>query len=355
MEYLLLSKLHIAGIHGDLLRWFASYIERRSQAVVVQGFSSNWISISSGIPQGSILGPLLFTVFVMDIAHSFIFSRILLFADDMKILKVISSLSDVHDLQEDLNRFESYCSLNKLELNVSKCFYMTFSRKRSVIDIGYKLLNEPLKKVDEVRDLGIIHDSKLTFNTHIDYVVRKASKALGFIMRISVDFRSVKTVKILYCAFVRSHLEYASQVWNPRYSIYAVRIENIQKRFLRYLDYKAHLTSSSYQHRCKRYHFLPLETRRNISDICFLKLIATGVIDSPELLSKISLNTNLLRFRSRSVLSIRSASTNYKQNTFLIRSCYNFSKLSIDIDLFYTSIASIRRQMTETYFGILKS
>jgi ribonucleases P/MRP protein subunit RPP40 len=351
---MLMLKLHVAGIHGDLLRWFASYIERRSQSVVLQGFSSAWIPIPSGVPQGSILGPLLFTIFIMDISDCFRHSKILLFADDMKVLKVISFVSDVHELQEDLNRFQSYCSLNKLDLNVSKCFYITFSRKLSVIDLGYELLNEKLKRVNEVKDLGVIHDSKLIFDKHIDCIVRKASKALGFIMRASVEFRTLKSVKILYCAFVRSHLEYASQVWYPQYAVHINRIERIQKQFLRYLDYKAHVRSNNYQHRCKRYHFLPLETRRNISDVCYLAQIATGVIDSPELLSKIYLSTNLLRFRSRSILHIPSANSNYKQNTFLIRSSRNFSKLSTDIDLFCTSIASIKRNLTKSYFEILK-
>lgn len=350
----LLSKLYAAGIHGDLFRWFASYIRRRSQAVVVQGFSSHWVSIPSGVPQGSILGPLLFVIFILDIAQCFKNSKILLFADDMKILKVISTLRDVHNLQEDLLRFQSYCNLNKLDLNVNKCFYVTFSRKQTILDEGYNLLNTRLKKADDVKDLGVIHDGKLVFDKHIDNIVRKASKALGFIMRTSVDFRSIKTVKILYCAYVRSHLEYASQVWNPQYSTYINRIESIQKRFLRFLDYKARVYSSDYEHRCVRYHFLPLVTRRSIADVCYLAQIATGVIDSPELLSKISLNTNMLRFRSRPILHVPFANTNYRQNTFLIRSCNSFSKLPIDIDLFFTSIASIKKLMTRSHFGILE-
>jgi hypothetical protein len=140
----------------------------------------------------------------------------------------------------------------------------------------------------------------------------------------------------------------------PQYSIYINRIEGIQKRFLRLLDYKAREYSNDYQHRCERYHFLPLKTRRRIAEICFLAQIATGVIDSPELLSKISLNTNMLRFRSRLILHVPFANTNYRQNAFLIRSCDRISKLSFDIDLFFTSPASIKRLMTKSYFGILE-
>ncbi|CAF4810088.1 unnamed protein product [Pieris macdunnoughi] len=123
---ILLGKLWAVGIHGDLFCWFKSYIEKRSQAVVLQGFASRWINITSGVPQGSMLGPLLFILFVNDIQTCFLHSKILLYADDMKILKYISTKEDSSDLQEDLNRFEAYCQINKLDLNVSKCFSMTY-------------------------------------------------------------------------------------------------------------------------------------------------------------------------------------------------------------------------------------
>lgn len=350
---ILLSKLQAAGIHGNLYRWFASYIDNRNQAVVLRGYLSQWTNIPSGVPQGSILGPLLFIIFIMDINKCFRYSKSLLFADDMKILKVISSSSDVRDLQEDLLRFEQYCIMNKLDLNVTKCFCMTFSRKNNQIESNYTLNNHNLTRVNSIKDLGVIHDSKSIFKDHIDHIASKASRALGFVVRMSNDLKSLKTIKVLYCAFVRSHLEYASQVWNPQYNVYITRLENIQKRFLRFLDYKTGQQSLDYEHRCKRYHFLPLQIRREVNDLCFLSKLANGGIDCPELLSRIGLRTNLLALRHRPLLHIPFAHTNYRQNTFMIRGCRTYNRYSTeyDFDLFETSTATIRRTINLDYFS----
>lgn len=348
----LMHKLSLAGIHGDLYRWFCSYIENRSQAVVLQGFTSFWVTIPSGVPQGSLLGPLLFVLFINDIGTCFQKSKILLFADDMKVLKLVRRVSDVIDLQADLTRFESYCEINKLDLNVSKCFYMVFSRKNSIIDQGYVLRNQRLLRVNEIRDLGVIHDNKLLFDKHVANIVKKASQALGFIMRTATDFRSLKSIKVLYCAFVRSHLEYASQVWNPQYAIYKSRIERIQKRFLRYLDYKARLQSDNYEHRCKRYHFLPLEVRRTVSDICYVLMVANGKVDTPELLAKIGLRSNCAGLRTRPLLNVPRVRTNFRQNTFTIRAIESFNNAPVNLDLFCTGPAVAKRLITAHHFSL---
>lgn len=349
----LLLKLSNIGIHGDLFRWFSSYIDRRSQAVVLNGYKSHWSFIPSGVPQGSLLGPLLFIIFVNDIKHCFIHSRILLFADDMKILKVVNDISDAKLLQDDLHRFDSYCARNKLDLNISKCYVMTFSRKYTTIDVGYTLRNQIINRVENTRDLGVIFDNHLKFDLHIDSIVTKASKALGFVMRTSHSFNDIKVVKILYCAFVRSHLEYASQVWNPQYEVYKSRIEGIQKKFLRYLDFKTRQRSIDYKHRCKKYHFLPLESRRNINDTTFLFNLANASIDCPELLSKVHLRTNQLGFRQRSLLHVPFSRTNFRKNSFLTRVSRTFNRLSIvnDFDLFCSSVSTVRRVLASDFFN----
>ncbi|CAF4919102.1 unnamed protein product [Pieris macdunnoughi] len=348
----LLCKLLAAGIHGDLFRWFASYIDNRCQAVVLQGFLSNWVSIPSGVPQGSILGPLMFILFTLDVGDCFLNSKILLFADDMKIFKFVHNTDDINLLQADLNRFEHYCVLNKLELNVSKCHHISFSRKPSPLIVNLNFYNQSISRLVEVKDLGVIHDNKLLFDRHIDSVVSKASKSLGFIIRTSAVFKHLKTIKILYCSFVRSHLEYASQVWNPQYQEYKARLENIQRRFLRFLDFKAHQHSDGYHHRCQRYHFLPLENRRNISDVCYLLQIVRGFVDCPEMLAKLNLRTDLLWFRHRPLFKMPPFNTNYRKNTFLIRSVQTYNQYStqLDIDLFFSSIDSVRRTLTSSYF-----
>ncbi|KAJ8732328.1 hypothetical protein PYW08_015058 [Mythimna loreyi] len=126
----------------------------------------------------------------------------------MKVLKLVRNLSDTAELQSDLDRYY-----------------------RTVIIINYGHI---ITKVNSIRDLGVLHDGKLLFDSHIESIVNKASKELGFIIRNCSVFRSLKSIKVLYCSFVHSHLEYASQVWNPQYEIYKSRIEYVQRKFMRY-------------------------------------------------------------------------------------------------------------------------
>lgn len=336
---ILLSKLHLLGIHGDLYRWFSSYVDNRCQAVVLGGYSSYWVKIPSGVPQGSLLGPLLFSIFINDIDSCLLNSHFLLFADDMKIFKSIHSFAAAQLLQEDLCRLDNYCRLNKLDLNVSKCFCISFSRKRNVIEYNYKCKNEVLSRVLFCRDLGVIHDSKLLFDKHIYSIVDKAYKALGFIIRCSKDFRNMKTIKVLYCAFVRSHLEYASQIWSPCYDIYISHIEKIQRKFTRFLSYKFNIPKLEYPSRCSKFHLLPLHVRRDIADITLLMKIAQGIVDGPELLGNIKLNVPIRSLRKPALFSVPSCRTQYRRNSFLPRSMRQLNNIypNSSLDVFVTS------------------
>lgn len=351
----LINKLIGTGIHGDLLRWFSSYIDNRSQAVVLNNYVSSWVPVPSGVPQGSLLGPLLFIIYVGDIESCFNSSNLLSFADDMKIYSIISSHVDVIALQADLTRLEDYCRINKLELNPSKCFVCTFTRKFNVLHTNYTLQGQDLSRCNIMRDLGVHHDSRLLFDRHVDKIVNKASKSLGFVMRISKSFTNIKTIKLLYCTFVRSNLEYASQIWNPNYATYIDRIENIQKRFLRYLCFRVKIPykSNNYLNLCKQFHFLPLQNRRNIADYLYMLKIINNDIDCPVLLSKLKFVVPQRSLRFNPPLNVPRASTNYRQNSFLIRASRTvncFSKL-LDIDIFHTNIVKARRCLTLNFFS----
>ncbi|CAK1581112.1 unnamed protein product [Parnassius mnemosyne] len=140
-HYILLKKIAFNGIRGDLLRWFHSYITKRTQRVVVNGHSSNLVTVISGVPQGSILGPLLFILFINDINNCFHHSHFLLYADDLKVYLPILSADDNFKLQSDLYRLSLYCTKNKLQLNVDKCKSITFTKKRNLINNTYTINN----------------------------------------------------------------------------------------------------------------------------------------------------------------------------------------------------------------------
>lgn len=343
-----------AGIRGDLYRWFESYIDNRSQAVVINNYMSSWVEVPSGVPQGSLLGPLLFLIYISDIDNCFHHSKALIFADDMKIVKEISSANDCVALQEDLDRLDHYCSINKLDLNPSKCSFITFTRKRLPITSTYYLKGQSLRREHKVRDLGIIHDSKLLFDEHVDYIVKKALKSLGFIMRLSREFKHVKSFKILYCTYVRSILEYASEIWNPRYNIYISRIERIQRKFVRYLNYRTFNKelNKDYISACKKYHLLPLSTRRDISDLMFLLKIFSNKVDCPELISKFQLYVPNRSRRYTPTFVLSNTSSNYRQNSYIWRASNLFNKMANEhsFDIFCMSKHNLKKSLSEKFF-----
>lgn len=346
----LLTKLLGLGISGDLFRWFSSYIRDRTQAVVLGGYTSSWMVISSGVPQGSLLGPLLFVMFINDIGTCFKYSKFQLFADDMKIYRKIDSLEDSYLLQEDLLRVVSYCNVNNLDLNISKCLIISFSRKKNFINYVYSVADQPLTRTSTTKDLGVILDSKLTYEHHIDHIVKKASSALGFVMRNAASFKLMKTVKMLYCAYVRSHLEYACQVWNPNFICHSLRLERVQKKFTRYLGFKFKIPKVSYDICCTRFHLLPLSSRRSIADLRYLFKIAQSLVDCSELVSKLTLNVPSRHSRRKNLLHVPFARTVFRKNSFILRSSLAYNQLMksehSNIDLFASSLVTLTRALS---------
>ncbi|CAF4755691.1 unnamed protein product [Pieris macdunnoughi] len=222
---ILLHKLQLLGIRGDLHRWFCSYITNRRQAVAVGSARSDFVHISSGVPQGSILGPLLYNAYLYDINSSIKDSNYLMFADDKKIYLKINKEGDCQKIQADLNNLSNYYRQNRISVNTSKCVKITFTRKKNKIDFSYHINNKSVKEVDCVRDLGIWLDYKMTYNNHIDTIVDKAYKQLGVVRRVSEHFHDVDCMKVLYYTYVRSILEYGCSVWSPSYTVHKEKIE----------------------------------------------------------------------------------------------------------------------------------
>lgn len=180
---ILLEKLRAYGFSHSLLLWIKSYLNNRSFDVVSGGYESDTFNILSSVPQGSILGPVLFGIFVNDLPYCLRSSTLYLFADDLKFSKVIKSQADVHLLQDDIDRLVHWCDENDMKLNAKKCSSISFSRKRKITDSFYTVLGVLLPKVEEIRDLGVIFDNKMTFIPQIENVVKRASRMLGFVLR----------------------------------------------------------------------------------------------------------------------------------------------------------------------------
>ena len=230
---LLLQKLNNYGISGSLLSWFRSYLTNRLKEWFLMVFIQIGFQLHQVSPKGSILGSLLFLVYVNDVPNYIRFqSTIALFADDTKLYKSIDFPRAESDLQADLN--SSPLDWGK-EFNQSKCQVLHVSRKKSQTLSQYELDGYRPECLPHVKDLGVIVSSDLTWSKHIEVVVAKANKTLGLIKRLLKDTSDLKVRKILYCALVRPILEYACNLWSP----YTVKrrklIENVQRRATKFI------------------------------------------------------------------------------------------------------------------------
>lgn len=283
---ILLQKLEAYGLAGSLLKWVESYLSDRTYFVVVNGFKSCTQRITSGVPQGSHLGPVLFNAFVNDIPNCLYYCKPYLYADDLKLVATCESLKDADHIQEDLDRLVDWCRSNGMNLNAQKCCFVKFTRKLNNIETSYRIAGNCIIKRDEIRDLGVIFDKKLTFVPHIETTIKKASRIMYFVNRFAKPFKDNKVKILLYYSLVRSILEYCSVVWRPHFATHSLRLERIQKKFLSNLAFTNGLAKKirSYEGRLKEFNISSLEKRRDILDLTFLHKTLNSDIDCPQLL-----------------------------------------------------------------------
>ncbi|XP_022164892.1 uncharacterized protein LOC111029945 [Myzus persicae] len=211
----LLRILEAFGFGEPLLSWFGSFLTNRHQWVKLFGVKSNIYSSTSGVPQGGHLSPILFLLFINSVHNALPFCQLLCFADDMKLFMEINSAADCVNLQSSFDCFVSWCFNIGLKVNASKCRVMTFTRSRSTIPFDYNISGLTIARVDNLIDLGFKLARNLSPSPHIAMITSRAFKVLGFIMRLSKDFKLSKSLKSLYCALVRPILEYGSVIWDP--------------------------------------------------------------------------------------------------------------------------------------------
>jgi hypothetical protein len=262
----LLEKLTGYGVTGNLQKWLASFLTKRRMKVVVDGQYSEETDVESGVPQGTVLGPLLFLCHINDLPQA-VKSQVRLFADDCLLYRQIKSRADHLTLQRDLENLEDWARKCGMKFNAKKCYILSVKSRSSHY---YQLDNQILQKVPSSPYLGAQLNEDLTWSEHILRISKRANSSLGLLRR-NLRFCSIDCRKMAYVSLVRSLMEYSSVVWDPYLQTDIDRLEAIQRRGARFIaqDYRSR-TPGCVTQMLQRYDLPPLEERRKNQRLSFL-------------------------------------------------------------------------------------
>lgn len=267
-------KLKSLGINGNLLHWISDFLTNRSQAIRVANYTSTFRSVLSGVPQGSVLGPILFLVFINDIGDLFGNNlNLKLYADDVKMYTAISEISNVDVLQNGLLKLNEWANEWQLSIAINKCSVLHIGNKNPCH--SYNLQSVSLNNAIETTDLGIIVDNKLRFSSHYACIVRKAHQRSSLILRC-FKCRDSSILTKAFVVYVRPLLEYCSPVWAPVYISDISLIESVQRRFTKRISGMKDL---SYPQRLNKLNLETLEERRLKTDLITMFKILHHIID----------------------------------------------------------------------------
>ena len=265
------------GVRGNLSLWLSNFLSNRFQRVVLNGHLSSWAQVVSGFHQGSVLGPLLFILYVNDIPD-LIESNVRMFADDTKIYSVIQSFDDHLRLQSDVDRLLQWSHTWLLRFNIAKCKLMRIGNSApftySMLDSSTNLPFE-ITEVQEEKDLGIWCTEDLKPSLQCRKAAAKAMQVLGLLRR-SFKLFSVDLLTFLYKMYVRPHLEYCIQVWSPYLAKDIDLLEKVQRRATKLLP---SLFDLPYETRLERLGLYSLYCRRQRGDLIETYKILNGYYD----------------------------------------------------------------------------
>ena len=308
----LLKKMDHYGVRGSTYKWIQAFLTDRAQQVQVEGATSDSITVISGVPQGTVLGPLLFLLFINDLPDC-VQSSTRLFADDCILYRRIRNDKDAEILQEDLNQLAEWEKKWGMAFHPDKCSTLRISRSKNPYSKTYILKGHTFTTEDSTRYLGVELQSNMSWNKHIDQTIKKGNSMLGFLRRnLKVSNEETKTAA--YLSLVRPVLEYCCSVWSPYTQDYINKLEMVQRRAARYVTNR-YRNTSSVTSMLEHLEWETLETRRAKYQLTMMFKIIHGLVDIPADDHLTAASTRTRAHHSHKFRHIP-ASTDYYKNSF---------------------------------------
>ena len=315
------------GINGKLITWIKSFLSNRRQRVRLKNYYSSFEPVLSGVPQGSVIGPLLFIIYINDLPDNSD-SNLLMFADDTKLFRPLSTTSSYLELQNDINSLVDWSNKWELKFNSSKCYAMHIGTNApnsyDMFDI-IKNKRVQLDSIKEEKDLGVILDDKLKFSSNIATQVNKANKTMGLIRR-SYSYLDKTSFRYLFNSLVRPYLEYCVSIWYPLLKKDEDLIENVLRRGSKLIPGLSHLP---YSQRLSEMKIPCMKYRRMRGDMILLYRILSD--ENSSLLNLFQFNDNSTTRGHNKKLKKSFVRSKLRQHFFSNRCVNNWNSLPYDV------------------------
>jgi hypothetical protein len=323
----LVHKMEYYGIGSSTTKWIHNFLSSRSQEVVLDGERSETAEVTSGVPQGTVLGPVLFLIFINDLPDN-LNNKARLFADDCVLYTEIHSASDCQLLQADLHTLQQWEDQWQMSFNASKCHILRVHHKKQPIIFDYTLQGQVLSTMTDYPYLGVTISSDGYWKKHIDSICGKANKTLGFVKR-NLKSAPPKLKETAYKSMVRPKLEYATTVWDPHHKYLAHNLEMVQRRSARWVCHN-YSREASVTSMLDTLGWKPLQHRRTIARMTMIYKITNCLIAIPiaEYLTPVRRQTRHTHLHS--YLQYQ-CNTEFFRYAFFPRSVVQWNSLPVDV------------------------
>ena len=326
-HFKLIKTLSQYKIHNSLISWFREFLHDRTQKVVIGNTFSESLPIYSGVPQGGVIGPLLFIIYINDIVSEVdASSNINLFADDTKIFSHSNTT-----LQQSLDKIFHWLKERKLNLNPSKCNVLNIHKNTSISTFDFKINNINLSSTNKITDLGIFIAENLKWNHHINYIYQIAS-TISFQVLKSFKSTDINILKKLYLVYIRPKLEYNTPIWSPHLKKDINHLESVQRRYTRIMFSRCNISYTSYLDRLTKLNIKTLEYRRIKFDlITFFKIVNSETTINLKNFFEPYKTNYLLRGNNKKFTCRHHFNNDVWHNSFFYRSVEMWNKLPNDL------------------------